>query len=103
MEQPVRASPVSARTVASGTVFPVVYMIHGIGMSAESMVVSVEFSEMWMRAGKMQKFIMVFPDGECQEDKKRGCLRCACDGQWFETQPYKQGENLKQDPDNPQP
>ncbi|MBW2704437.1 MAG: hypothetical protein JRF33_26770 [Deltaproteobacteria bacterium] len=39
----------------------------------------------------------------CQEDKKRGCLRCACDGQWFESQPYKQGENLKQDPDNPQP
>ncbi len=48
--------------------YPVVYMIHGIGMSAESMVVSAEFCEMWMRDGKMQKFIMVFPDGECQEE-----------------------------------
>ena len=39
----------------------------------------------------------------CHEDRKRGCLRCACDGQWFENKPYKQGENLNKDPDNPQP
>lgn len=47
--------------------YPVMYMIHGIGMSASDMTASALFTPKWMCDGTLQKFIMVFPDGECHE------------------------------------
>ncbi len=46
--------------------YPVLYLIHGIGMSADVMTVSAAFVDRPMRDGLMQKFIMVFPDAECR-------------------------------------
>ncbi len=48
--------------------YPVLYMLHGIGMSASDLTASALFTPDWMSQGLLQKFIMVFPDGECQED-----------------------------------
>ena len=45
--------------------YPVMYLIHGIGMSASDMTASALFTPDWMKQGKMAKYIMVFPDGEC--------------------------------------
>jgi hypothetical protein len=47
--------------------YPVLYLIHGIGMSADIMTVSAAFVDVPMRQGQMQKFIMVFPDAECRD------------------------------------
>ncbi len=48
--------------------YPVLYMLHGIGMSATDLTASALFTPDWMSQGILQKFIMVFPDGECQDD-----------------------------------
>ncbi len=48
--------------------YPVMYMIHGIGMSATDMTASALFTPDWMRQGLLQKYIMVFPDGLCQDE-----------------------------------
>ena len=48
--------------------YPVLYMIHGIGMSAEDLTATALFTPAWMCQGRLQKFIMVFPDGTCGED-----------------------------------
>ncbi|MBN2495989.1 MAG: hypothetical protein JXR96_15460 [Deltaproteobacteria bacterium] len=48
--------------------YPVLYLIHGIGMQAADLSVSAEFCDMWMQSGQMQKFIMIFPDGRCGDE-----------------------------------
>jgi hypothetical protein len=52
--------------------YPVLYLMHGIGMSADVMTATALFSDPWMAEGTLQKFIMVFPDGACQEDCNDG-------------------------------
>ncbi len=48
--------------------YPVLYLLHGMGMEPELMTSSVLFAEPWMNEGVLQKFIIVFPDGRCGED-----------------------------------
>jgi hypothetical protein len=48
--------------------YPVLYLMHGIGMDAEVMTASALFTEPWMNEGAIQKFIMIFPDGRCGDD-----------------------------------
>jgi hypothetical protein len=48
--------------------YPVLYMIHGIGMSATDLTASALFTPDWMCQGKLQKFITVFPDGQCEDE-----------------------------------
>jgi putative esterase len=52
--------------------YPVFYLIHGIGMDAEVLTTAVLFADPWMADGTIQKFIMVFPDGRCQDDCMSG-------------------------------
>jgi hypothetical protein len=46
--------------------YPVLYMLHGIGMDAQSIAASSLLIDYYLQAGDIQKLIMVFPDGECQ-------------------------------------
>ncbi len=48
--------------------YPALYMVHGLGMSATEMTASALFTPQWMREGLLQKYIMVFPDGLCQDE-----------------------------------
>jgi hypothetical protein len=48
--------------------YPVLYLLHGIGMEPELLTASVLFIEPWMNEGSLSKFIIVFPDGRCGED-----------------------------------
>jgi S-formylglutathione hydrolase FrmB len=50
------------------TRYPVLYLLHGMGMEPELMTTSVLFAEPWMNEGALAKFIIVFPDGRCGED-----------------------------------
>jgi S-formylglutathione hydrolase FrmB len=50
------------------TRYPVLYLLHGMGMEPELMTTSVLFTEPWMNEGALAKFIIVFPDGRCGED-----------------------------------
>jgi len=52
--------------------YPVLYMFHGIGMDADVLTTTALFADPWMNEGTVQKFIMVFPDGECQDECNSG-------------------------------
>ncbi len=52
--------------------YPVLYLIHGIGMDADVLTTTALFSDPWMNEGTLQKFIMIFPDGRCQDDCNSG-------------------------------
>ncbi len=48
--------------------YPVLYLMHGIGMEATDLTAAVLFTDPWMAEGTLQKFIIVFPDGRCKDD-----------------------------------
>ena len=48
--------------------YPVLYLVHGIGMSASDLTATILFADPWMQEGLIQQFIVVFPDARCQED-----------------------------------
>ncbi|MFC1654196.1 alpha/beta hydrolase-fold protein [Myxococcota bacterium] len=48
--------------------YPVLYLVHGIGMSASDLTATILFAGPWMEEGLIQQFLVVFPDARCQED-----------------------------------
>jgi enterochelin esterase-like enzyme len=48
--------------------YPVLYLVHGIGMSASDLTATILFADPWMQEGLIQQFIVVFPDASCKED-----------------------------------
>ncbi len=52
--------------------YPVLYLLHGMGMEPTLLTSAVLFIEPWMNEGALPKFIIVFPDGRCGEDCRAG-------------------------------
>ncbi|MBW1810808.1 MAG: hypothetical protein JRJ87_21630 [Deltaproteobacteria bacterium] len=52
--------------------YPVFYLFHGSGMDAQILTATSLLVDPWMNEGAIQKFIMVFPDGVCQDDCNSG-------------------------------
>ncbi len=48
--------------------YPVLYLVHGSGMTRDDLKISAVFMEPWMVEGSIQKFIIVFPNGRCGDE-----------------------------------
>jgi len=48
-----------------GTTYPVLYLLHGSGMAPGDLQVADYLLEIYMADGRLQKFIVVYPDGRC--------------------------------------
>ncbi len=78
--------------------YPVIFFLHGLGQSHDSLGPSALATNLFMQNGQMPKAIMVMPDGSCCDvDTETGLRECACrkgpDGTRLCMDPACQGEH----------
>jgi poly(3-hydroxybutyrate) depolymerase len=72
-----------------GTSYPVLYLLHGLGMSPFDLQVADYLIELYMSDGRLQKFIVIYPDAQClPEECNDGNFYIHQAGGWVDGKDY---------------